>query len=98
MDVLDEAVFGEEGLDFGVAGEEVEVGDEFEEALLAGAEVGGGDEVGADAVAEGAGLADVEDDAAEVFHEVDAGGFGEGFGFFAEAREARGVGLGGARG
>ncbi len=60
-----------------------------------GAEVGGGDEVGADAVAEVAGFSDVDDDAAGVFHEVDAGAVGESFGFFAEAREADGVGFGG---
>jgi hypothetical protein len=88
VDVLDEAGFGEEGLDFRIAGEEVKVADEVEQALFARAEVRGGDEVGADAVTEGAGFADVNDDAAGVFHEIDAGAFGELFGFFAEARDA----------
>ncbi len=98
LDVFNEAVFDEEGFDFGIGGEGVEVGDEFEEELLAvGAEIGGGDEVGADAVAEVAGFTDVDDDATGVFHEVDAGRGGEGFGFFAEAWEAGGSGFIGAR-
>ncbi len=61
-------------------------------------EVGGGNEVGSDAVAEIARFSDVDDDPVGVFHEVDAGAGGEGFGFFAEARAADGCGFGGARG
>lgn len=98
LNVFDEAVFGEEGFDFRIAGEGVEVGDVFEKELFAvKAQVGGGDKVRANAVAEGTGLADVDDDAAGVFHEVNAGGGGEGFGFFAQAGEADGVRFGGAR-
>jgi hypothetical protein len=99
VDVLDEAAFGEEGLDLRIAGEDVEIADEFQEALLAApphAQVGGGYEVGADPALEAARLADVDDDAAGVFHQVDARGFGEDPGLFAEAWEAHGIGLGGA--
>ncbi len=72
LDVLDEAVLGEEGLPLALALEVLEVADDLEHGGFLGREIRGGDEVGGDAVGEAGGLADVDDDALGVFHEVDA--------------------------
>ena len=47
-------------------------------------ELGRGLEVGADAIAQRGRLADVDHAALVVLHQVDAGRFGQGFGFFEE--------------
>lgn len=92
VEVFDEAVFGEEGFDFGIGMKDVEIDDIGEEAGFAEFQRGGGKEVGGDAIAEAGGFADVNDAAFVVLHEVDAGGFGEGAGFFEELGEAVGHG------
>ncbi len=75
---LDEVVFENQGFDFGVGEDEIEVGDAGDEATGLGVESFGTAEVGTDAAAQGKGLTDVDDVAGGVVHEVDAGGGGEG--------------------
>jgi Asp-tRNA(Asn)/Glu-tRNA(Gln) amidotransferase A subunit family amidase len=93
-DVLDEAVLGEERFPLALAEQDLEVVDEVAHRLLLGAEVGGGDEVAGGAVGQVRGLADIEHDALVVFHEVDAGRFGQVAGFAQQATEALLVRLG----
>jgi hypothetical protein len=75
LEFLDEAAFEEEGFGLAFNGVDVEVMDgidegvEFEVPALAA----GGVEVLGDALAEIAGLADVDDSAETVFHQVDTG-------------------------
>ena len=72
LDVLDESRFVEDGFDFAAAFEIGDVGDAAghlgDPGAAGGGEVGGGLEVGGGAVAEGLGLADVEDAAVGVLH------------------------------
>ena len=77
--LLDEARLGEGGFLGGAEDDEVEVVDGADEAaeLGVGAAEGGGAEVGGNAGAEGGGLADVDDGAGAVAHEVAAGAVGE---------------------
>ena len=78
--LLDELRLGEGRLGFGAERDGVEVGDGADQAAEAGLGLGEGRgaEVGGDAGAQGGRLADVDDAAAAVAHEVDAGAVGEG--------------------
>ena len=73
LDVLDQPGFQQQGIDLALGGEEVDVGDELDEVGGAAVLGGGLGEVVAGAVAQVLGLADVEDAALGVLHQVDAG-------------------------
>ncbi len=73
LDVLDETVLSEERLPLTLAEQVLEAVDLVEHGLLLGTQVRRGHEVAGDAIAQGPGLADVEDDALRVLHEIDAG-------------------------
>ena len=77
MDVLHEARLHQERLPLAFAGDEVEVLDELEHGLLARTEVGRGNEVARHAAGQHRRLADVEDRARGVLHEVHAGHVGK---------------------
>jgi len=98
LDVLDEAVLGEQRLPLGLAGDGLEVVDDLEHRGLLGAEIGRGDEVARHAVRQARGLADVEHHALVVLHEVHTRNLGQRAGlpgeppepFFAGFRPPRG--------
>ena len=72
---LDQGVFQDEGLSFGIGNDKLEVGDLGDEAADLDAVARIGAEVGAKAVAENQGLTDVDNVFLGVFHQVDAGFF-----------------------
>ena len=94
VDVLDQAVLGEQGFPLAFALDDVEVVDDVEQALLLEAQVGRGDEIARDAIGEAGGFADVLHDAPGVLHEVDAGCFRQAAGLFQELVEFVAVGHG----
>ncbi len=69
--LLDVVVLEEGGFPFGTGQDEIDVGRLAED--VADLEVGVGQEIGADAVAQGPGLADVDDLAGRVLEKIDAG-------------------------
>jgi hypothetical protein len=82
--LLDEAVFEGEGLFFVVDDDRFQIGDLADERTGFGVERARVGEIGADAIAEDAGLADVENHAGGVLEEIDAGLQGKGRDFFVE--------------
>src|SRR5205823_3345785 len=84
LDVLDEAGFEKQRIDFGIRFNEVNVGDGLDEVGRASVLGCGLGEVVRGAVAEVFGLADVEDATLGVLHEVDAGRRGEVFRLLAD--------------
>ena len=88
LDVLDEPVFGQQRLDFALGLQDVEVDDVLDKARFLVLELHPTLKVAANAVAQRGRLADVDDPALVVLHQVDAGGFRQGFGFFREFVEA----------
>ncbi len=60
----------------------------LEQAGFGVLELGAGLKIGADAVAQGGGLAHINHAALVILHEVDAGGFGEALGLLVEVLDA----------
>ena len=81
-------VFGKQSFDFAVGLDEIEIDDGFAQPGFFMFEFGCGLEIAGDAIAQAGGLADVDDMTGGVFHEIDAGRFRQGFGFFGEFFEA----------
>ena len=88
LDVLDQPVLGQQGFDFAVGLDDVEIDDIVQQAGLLELELGGGLEIAADPIAQGGRLADIDDAAFVILHQVDAGRFRQGLGFVGEFFEA----------
>ena len=72
---LDEGVLKDEGLGLGVGDDVLEIGQFADHAPGLPVQAGGRTEVGAEAVAEDGGLADIDHRPGGVFHQIDAGAF-----------------------
>lgn len=72
LDVFDQPVFGKQSFPLGLALNDVDLGDEVEHGRFLRAQFCRGDEIGGDPIFEVACLADVEDHARSIFHEIDA--------------------------
>ena len=90
VDVLHQPALEEQRLPLGLAFQDLEIRDHVQHGLLAGAQVGTGDEVAPHPVGQAGGFPHVQDLPLGVLHQVDAGDLGQGPGLVGQPAQAVG--------